>query len=168
MSQMHFPANAFKDIIHYSINLKFRTLSSKSGPDMDQGPVVQYLKCSITQLCPTLWPHGLQHARLQASLSIINSRSLLKLKSIELVMPSPSDGYLILCRPLLLPPSIFPASGSFPVSQFFASGSQSIGASASASVLPMNMQDWFTLGLTGLISLQSKRLLSLLQHNSSN
>ena len=50
----------------------------------------------------------------------------------------------------------FPASGSFPMSQFFASGAQSIGASASASFLPMNIQDWFLLGLTGLISLQSK------------
>ena len=52
----------------------------------------------------------------------------------------------------------FPASGSFPVSQLFTSGGQSIGASASASVLPMNIQDWFPLGLTGLISLQSKGL----------
>ena len=52
----------------------------------------------------------------------------------------------------------FPASGAFPMSQFFASGGQSIGASASASVLPMNIQDWFPLGLTGWISLQSKRL----------
>ena len=51
----------------------------------------------------------------------------------------------------------FPASGSFPVSQFFTTGGQSIGASASASVLPMN-EDWFPLGLTGLISLQSKGL----------
>ena len=50
----------------------------------------------------------------------------------------------------------FPASGSFPISQFFASGGQSTGASASASVLPMNVQYWFPLGLTGLISLQSK------------
>ena len=50
----------------------------------------------------------------------------------------------------------FPASGSFPMSQFFASGGQSIGVSASASVLPMNIQDWFPLGLSGLISLQSK------------
>ena len=54
--------------------------------------------------------------------------------------------------------SLFPASGSFPRSQFFTSGGQSIGASASASVLPMNIQDWFPLGLTGLISLQSKGL----------
>ena len=52
----------------------------------------------------------------------------------------------------------FPASGSFPVSQLFPSGGQSVGASASASVLPMNIQGWFPLGLTGLISLQSKGL----------
>ena len=52
----------------------------------------------------------------------------------------------------------FPASGSFPGSQFFTSGAQNIGASASASVIPMNIQDWFPLGLTSLISLQSKRL----------
>ena len=52
----------------------------------------------------------------------------------------------------------FPASGSFPMSQFFASGGQSIGVSASASVLPMNIQDWFPLGWTGWISLQSKGL----------
>ena len=51
----------------------------------------------------------------------------------------------------------FPASGSFPVSQFFASGGQSIGASVSASVLPMNIQDWYPLGLTGWISLQPKQ-----------
>ena len=62
----------------------------------------------------------------------------------------------------------FPASGSFPISQFFASGGQSIEASASASVLPVNIQDWLPFGLTGWISLQSKGLSkSLLQHHSS-
>ena len=61
----------------------------------------------------------------------------------------------------------FPTSVSFPMSQFFASGGQSIGASASASVLRMNIQDWFPLGWTGWIFLQSKGLSSLLQHHSS-
>ena len=64
-------------------------------------------------------------------------------------------------------PQSFPASGSFQMSQFFASGGQSIGVSASASVLPMNL-DWFPLGWTGWISLQSKEFSSLLQHHSSN
>ena len=86
----------------------------------------------------------------QASLSITISRSLLRLMSIESVMPS---NRLILCYPLLLLPSIFPASESFPMSWLFASGGQSIGASASASVLPINIQGWFILGLTGLILL---------------
>ena len=81
----------------------------------------------------------------QASLSITNSWSFLKLMSIESVRPS---NHLTLCYPFLLLPSIFqpfnpstPASGSFPVSQFFASGGQSTGVSASTSVLPMNTQD---------------------------
>ena len=83
------------------------------------------------------------------------SQSLLKLMSIESVMPFNN---LALCHPLLLLPSIFPALGSFVMSQLFASGGQSIGVSASASVLPMNIQDWFPLRLTGLISLQSTGL----------
>ena len=91
----------------------------------------------------------------QASLSITNSWSLLKLMSIESVMPS---NHLILCRPLLLLPSIFPSIRSFQMSQCFSSGGQSIGVSASASVLPMNIQDWSPLGWTGWISLQSKGL----------
>ena len=64
-------------------------------------------------------------------------------------------------------PQSLPASGSFPMSQLFTWGGQSIGVSASASVLPMNTQDWSPLGWTGWISLQSKGLSSLLQHHSS-
>ena len=93
-------------------------------------------------------------AACQASLSITNSWSLLKLISIKSVMPS---NYFILCHPLL-PSIFFPALGSFPVSQFFASGGQSIGVSALVSVLPMNIQDWFPLGLTGWTFLHSKGL----------
>ena len=92
----------------------------------------------------------------QASLSITNSQSLLKLMCIESVMPSKK--HLMLCRPLLFLSSIFPSIRVFPVSQFFASGGQRFGTSASASVLPMNIQDWFPLGLTSLISSQSKGL----------
>ena len=80
--------------------------------------------------------------------------------SIESMMPS---NYLILCCPLSCPQSL-PASGSFPVSQLFASGGQSIGASVSASVLPI--QGWFPLSLTGLISLLSKGLSRVFSNNS--
>ena len=78
-----------------------------------------------------------------------------KLMSVESVMPS---NHLILCHPLLLLPKSFPASGSLQMSKLFASGGQSIGISTSTSVLPMNIQDWFPLGWTGWISLQSKGL----------
>ena len=90
----------------------------------------------------------------QASLSTTNSWSLLKLMPIELVMPS---SHLILCRPLLLP-SIFPSIRVFSNQSLFTSGGQSTGVSASTSVLPMNTQDRFPLGWTGLISFLSKRL----------
>ena len=98
-------------------------------------------------------PHGLQHTRLPC--------------------PSPTPGtYSNSCpsswwchqtisssvNPFSSHLQSFPASGSFPRSQFFVSGGQSTGVSASASVLPMNIQDWFPLGLTGWISLQSKGL----------
>ena len=101
----------------------------------------------------SLWLHGLQHARLPCAFT--NCQSLLKLMSIESVMLSK---HLISFLPFSCCLQSFQASGSFPMNQFFASGGQSIGASASASVLPMNIQDWFPLGLTGLISLQSKGL----------
>ena len=79
--------------------------------------------------------------------------------SIESMMPS---NHLILCHPFSSCLHSFPASRSFPMSQLFTSGGQSIGASGSASVLPINIQDGFPLGLTSLISFQSKGLSSLL------
>ena len=85
----------------------------------------------------------------QASLSITISQRLLKLIPFN---------HLVLCHPLLLLPSIFPKSGYFPMCQLFASCGQSIGALTLASVFPMNIQGWFPLGLTGLISLLSKGL----------
>ena len=106
--------------------------------------------CSVTQLYVTPWTEACQPC-----LSFTISWNLLKLVAIELMMPS---SHLILCRPLLLLPQSFPASGPLPLSQLFASDGQSIEASASASVFPMNIQDWFPLGLTGWISLQSKGL----------
>ena len=91
-------------------------------------------------------------------------RSLLKLMSIKSVMPF---NHVILCPPFSSNHESFSASGAFPVSQFFSSSGQSIGASASASVLPMNIQDWFPLGWTfDLLAVQGT-LKSLLQHHSS-
>ena len=118
---------------------------------------------SVAQSCPTLCdPVNRSTPGLPA---ITNSQSLPKLMSIESVMPS---NHLILCRPLLLLPPIPPTSGSFPMIQLFAWGGKIIRVSASASVLPMNTQDWSPSGWTGWISLQSNGTLkSLLQHHSS-
>ena len=91
----------------------------------------------------------------QASLSITNSQSLLKLMPTELVMPS---NHLILCRPLLLPPSIFPSIRIFSNKSALHIRWPSIGASASTSVLPVSIQDWFPFQWTGWISFQSKGL----------
>ena len=107
--------------------------------------------CSVVS--DSLQPHGLQHTRPPC--------------------PSPTPGVYSnscplsqWCHPTISSSVVpfssclqsFPASGSFQISQFFTSGGQSIGVSASASVLPINIQDWFPLGWTGLISLQSKGL----------
>ena len=91
----------------------------------------------------------------EASLSITNSRSSLRLMSIKSVMPS---SHLILCRPLFLLPPIIPASESFPMSQLFTWGGQSPGVSALASFLPKKSQGWSPSECTGWISLQSKGL----------
>ena len=107
---------------------------------------------SLSHVRPFATPWTAAH---QASLSITNSQSSPKPMFIELMMPS---NHLILCCPLSSCPQSFPASGSFQMSQLFTSGGQSIGVSASASVLPMKNQSWFPWGLTGWISLQSKGL----------
>ena len=114
-----------------------------------------YIFCTSVQfsrsvVSNSLRPHELQHG--QASLSITNSQSPPKPMSIELVMPS---NHLFSVVPFSSYPQSFPASGSFQMNQLFASGGQSIGVSASTSVLPMNTQDWSPLGWTGWISLQS-------------
>ena len=92
----------------------------------------------------------------QASLSIASSQSLLRLMSIESVMPS---NHLILCHPILFLPSIFPSITVFSSESILRKRwPKFIGVSASASVLPMNTQDWSPLGWIGWISLQSKEL----------
>ena len=119
----------------------------------------------VVQLLSRVWLFAaLWTAARQASLSFTLSWSLLRLMSIESVMPS---NHLVLCHPFFSCLLSFRASRSFPVSCLFASGGQRIRASALASVLPMNVQSWFPLGLTGLISLQSKGLKSCLQYHSS-
>ena len=139
-------------------------------PSFFSAPLIKWLqillhlsvKVSSSVMSDSLWPHGLQHTRLPC--------------------PSPTSGPCSnscplhwWCRPTISSSVVlfssclqsFPPSGSFPMNWFFASGGQSIGVSASVSVLPMNIQDWFPLGWIGWISLQSKGLSSLLQHHSS-
>ena len=113
--------------------------------------------CLVTKSCLSLC-NTMVCKTCQASQSFTISRGLLKFTSIELVMPS---NHLILSHPFSSCLQSFPALGSFPMSQLFTSGGQSIGASASASALP-NIQGWFPLGLTGLISLLSKELSGVL------
>ena len=108
---------------------------------------------SVAQSCPTLWPLGPQHARLPCPSPLPGACSN-SCPSSWWCHPTISSSVV----PFSSCPQSFPASGSFPMSQFFAWGSQSIGVSASTSILPMNIQDQFPLGLTGLISLQSKGL----------
>ena len=110
-----------------------------------------HFSCSV--MSDSLWPHGLQHSRFP--------------------YPTPTPGACSnscalsrWCHPTISSSVIhfssrlqsFPASASFPMSQFFPSGGHSIGISASISVFPMDIQDWFPLGLTGWISLLSKGL----------
>ena len=111
---------------------------------------------SIAQSGPTLCdPNGLQSARPPCPSPTPDSGSLLRLVSIDSVMPS---NHLILCRPLLLPPSVYPSIRVFSNESALCINGQSIGVSASTSVLPMNIQDRSPLGWTGWISLQSKGL----------
>ena len=126
---------------------------------VDQGLSFILLLFSPSVVSDSLWPHELQDARITY---FTISWSLLRLTSIESVMPS---NHLILCRPLLLLPSIFPSIRIFSneLTWLFESSDQSSGASASAfqwvpmnSVFPMNIQAWFPLGFTGWMTLQSK------------
>ena len=112
--------------------------------------------CSVALVSDSLRPHGLQHARLPCASPTPGACS----NSCPL-----SQRYLPTISSSVIPFSSrlqsFPESGYFPMSQFFASGGQSIGVSASASVLPMNTWDWSPLGWTGWTSLQSKGLSSV-------
>ena len=105
--------------------------------------------CSLVS--DSLWPHGLQHARLPCPLPTLRTSSN-SCPSRQLCHPTISSSVIPFSSCL----QSFPASGSFPMNQLFASGGQSIVVSVSTSVLPMNTQDWSPLGLTGWISFQSK------------
>ena len=103
-----------------------------------------------------LWPHESQHARPPNPSPILRVHSNSRPSS-RWCHPAISSSVIPFSSRL----QSFPESGSFQMSQFFASGGQRIGVSASASVLPMNIQGWFPLGLTGLVSLLSKGLSSI-------
>ena len=121
-----------------------------SSPPGTWSPLIKFSSVSHVWL---LWPHGLQHARLPCP----------SLSSRACASSCPSSWW---CHPTISSSIVpfssclqsFPASRSFPKCQFFTSGSQRIGASASASVLPMNIHGWFPSGWTGWITLQSKGL----------
>jgi len=115
--------------------------------------LVLLLLFSHSVMSNSSWPHGLQHARLPCPSP--TPRTCSNSCSSSQWYHSTISSSIILFFSCL---QSFSASSSFPISQFFTSGSQSIKVSASASVLPMNIQGWFPLGLTGLISLQSKGL----------
>ena len=117
-------------------------------------------RCSVAKSCWTFCDPA--DAASQAFLSFTTSWSLLTLMSSKLIMPS---NHTMPVTPLFSCLQSFPASMSFPVRHLFASGGQSTGASASASVLPINTQGWFPLGLTVLISLLSKGLSSVRRHS---
>ena len=141
----------------------FISVSSKSILITSTFYPVYSVQFSRSVMSDSLGPHGLQHARLPCPSPTPGACS----------NSCPSSGW---CHPTISSSAIpfssclqsFPASGSFLMSQFFPSGGQSIGASASASVLLMNIQDWFPLGFTDLISLQSKGLLSVQPPSNTN
>ena len=115
--------------------------------------MLQLVQFSHTVVCESLQPNGLQDTRLPCPPSTPGACS----NSCPLSRcchPTTSSSVVSFSSH----PQSFPGSGSFQMSQFFTSGGQSIGVLASASVLPMNIQDWFPLGWTGWISLQSKGL----------
>ena len=142
---------AWKGVLEKKYRLMYQAIKTNSYSSFH----VQFSSVQFSRLVmsDSLQPHGVQHTRLPCPSPTprVYSNS------------SPSSQW---CHPAISSSVIpfssclqsFPASGAFQMSQFFRSGGQSIGVSESASVLPMNIQDWFPLGFTGWISLQSKGL----------
>ena len=131
-------------MLHLPSHMKEELIDDESMPNICAG--YSSVQFSHSVVSDSLQPHESQHIRPPCP------SPTPKLMCIKLVMPS---SHLILCHPFLLLPQSLPASGSFPMSQLFTSGGQNIGVSASASVLPMNTQDWSPLGWTFWISLVS-------------
>ena len=146
-----------------SVAKKCLNLSEPTDHSMPGFPVIHYLPefqfSSVAQSCPTLRPHELQHARppCPSSTPEVYSNSCPWSQWCHLAISSSVLPFSSCLQSL-------PASGSFPMSQLFAWGGQSIGVSASSSVLPMNTQNWSPLGWTGWISLQSKGLSRVLSN----
>ena len=138
---MFFPSHSSENL-----NLHFHIPSNSVAAEHS----VEFI-CSVVS--NSLRPHGLQHARLSCPSPTPGpySNSCPLIKWCHSIISSSVFTFSSHLQP-------FPASGSFPMSQYFSSGGQSIGISAAASVLPANIQDWFPLGLTGSISLQLKGL----------
>ena len=154
--QLYILYHKLKKEFHLKTTIKERLCLC--GPNF---PILsQQFSCSVVSNC--LRPHGLQHARppCPSPAPRVYSNSCPLSLWCHPTISSSVVPYSSCLQSLL-------ASGSFPMSQFFTSGGQRTGVSASASVLPMNIQDWFPLGWIGWISLQSKGLLGLLQHHSS-
>ena len=142
-------------------------MNHKTGLEKEESVVFPPLPASSTQphmaesdsqftpsvVSDSLWPHGPQHSRLSCPSPTPGAYSNSCL-SIWWCNPAISSSVVPFSSCL----QAYPASGSFPISQLLTSGGQSIGVSASASIVPMNIQDWFPLGLIGWISLQSKGL----------
>ena len=144
--------------VHFiNVNLKWDFLELLTYPN-SCGCCCSIQLLSQIQLFVTPWT-----AAPQTFLPITNSWSLLKLMPIESVMPS---NHLIFHRLLHLMPSVYPSSRVFSNESVLCIRQPSIGSSASALVLPINIQDWFPLGLTGLISLQSKGLLRVFSNTT--
>ena len=154
---MHF--NCFKLSITQTnpslirLNLGRGELFGCSSPPLFNAPFIIIFQFSRSVVSDSLQPHGLQYARLPCPSPTPGACSNLGPLS-QWCHPTISSSVIPFSSCL----QSFPASGSFPMSQFFASGGQSIGISALASVLPMNIQNWFPLGWTAWISLQSKGL----------
>ena len=139
--------------MHLSLNLSYLWTKQTTTTTTTKEQITSSVQFSHSVMSDSLWPKGLQHTSLPCPSRTPRAYS----------NSCPLSWW---CHPTISSSAIpfssclqsFPASGSFPMSHFFASGGQSIGVSASTSVLPTNIQDWFSLGLTGWISLLSKGL----------